>query len=56
MQFEISSAYLYLAMSIKMHELNYKGYASWLKKQYEKELEHADEFIEFVQKEMLCLH
>ena len=37
-------------MSIKMHELNYKGYGSWLKKQYEEELEHVDEFIEFVQK------
>lgn len=48
--FEINSAYLYLAMSIKMHDLNYKGYASWLKKQYYEELEHADEFIQFMQK------
>ena len=27
---EMYSGYLYLAMSIKTHEENYKGYSSWL--------------------------
>lgn len=48
--FEISSAYLYLAMSIAMHDQNYKGYANWLFKQYREELVHAEDFIAFVQK------
>lgn len=48
--FEMSSAYLYLNMSLAMHEKNYKGYASWLFKQYMEELAHAAEFIEFMQK------
>lgn len=48
--FEMSSAYLYLAMSISMHSKNYKGYANWLLKQHSEELEHASDFIEFMQK------
>lgn len=48
--FEMSSAYLYLGMSINMHAKNYKGYANWLLKQYQEELEHALDFISFMQK------
>ncbi len=48
--FELSSAYLYLGLSLKMEELNYKGYSNWLYKQYQEELEHAGEFIRFAQK------
>ncbi len=46
---EIYSGYLYLAMSIKTHEENYKGYSSWLFKQYEEELGHSHDFIHFMQ-------
>ncbi len=38
---EMYSGYLYLAMSIKTHEENYKGYSSWLFKQYQEEFEHS---------------
>ena len=48
--FEMTSAYLYLAMSINMHSKNYKGYANWLLKQHSEELEHAADFIDFMQK------
>lgn len=48
--FEISSAYLYLGMSIKMHDANYKGYSNWLLKQYHEELLHAEDFLNFAQK------
>lgn len=48
--FEIYSGYIYLALSLKMEELKYKGYSSWLKKHYHEELEHAEDFIEFIHK------
>ncbi len=47
---EFYSAYLYLSMSLKMEDVNYKGYANWLFKQYQEELDHAHQFIEYVQK------
>lgn len=53
--FEISSAYLYLAMSIKMHDANYKGYSNWLFKQYTEELSHAADFINYAQKRDFCI-
>ena len=46
---EMYSGYLYLTMSIKTHEENYKGYSSWLFKQYQEELEHSHDFIHFMQ-------
>ena len=46
---EMYSGYLYLAMSIKTHEENYKGYSSWLFKQYQEEFEHSHDFIHFMQ-------
>lgn len=44
---EISSAYLYLAMSAKMNVANYPGYSSWLFKQYREEMGHAEDFISY---------
>ncbi len=48
--FEMSSAYLYLDMSIKMHDANFKGYSNWLFKQYQEEMEHGEDFIKFALK------
>lgn len=47
---EMSSAYLYLGMSLKMEIANFKGFSNWLFKQYEEELSHAQEFIHYVHK------
>lgn len=47
---EFASAYLYLSMSLKMESANYKGFANWLFKQYQEELEHAHTFIHYIQK------
>lgn len=48
--YELYSAYIYLNLSIAMERENYKGYAKWLANHYKEELEHADQFIEFIQK------
>lgn len=48
--FEMSSGYLYLQLSLQMEKHNYKGYANWLLKQYKEEFEHAEDFINFLQK------
>lgn len=48
-EMELESAYLYLAMSIRMDEENFKGFAQWLKAQYHEELKHAEEFMGFIQ-------
>ncbi len=47
---EMESAYLYLAMAMKMNEAKYGGFSSWLYKQYKEEVEHAEDFILFAQK------
>ncbi len=44
-QAELYSAYLYLAMSLYCESENYKGFAHWLKKQYEEETSHAMKFM-----------
>ncbi len=46
---EMYSGYLYLSMSIQANRQNYKGYASWLFKQYQEELEHSHDFMHFMQ-------
>lgn len=47
---ELLSAYLYLGMSLSMNEANFKGYSHWLQKQAAEEMEHAQEFISYLQK------
>ena len=48
-QAEFYSAYMYYAMSLYCEGKNLKGIASWLKKQYEEEREHAMRLIGHVQ-------
>lgn len=48
--FEFYSAYIYLALAINMEENKFKGYASWLRGHYHEELQHAEEFMEFIVK------
>ncbi|HHX37196.1 MAG TPA: ferritin [Clostridiaceae bacterium] len=48
--FELESAYLYLAMSLKMDDANFTGFSHWLFKQYQEELDHAHEMIDYVQR------
>ncbi len=47
---EYYSAYLYLKMSVVMEEEKKPGYANWLFHQYKEELEHAEDFVRFLQK------
>lgn len=47
---EISSAYLYLSMALQMEDQNYKGYATFLERHFDEELQHAKAFMAFVQK------
>lgn len=46
---EMSSAFIYLSMSLYFEDLNYRGFAHWMRKQYEEEMEHADRFIKYLQ-------
>lgn len=46
--YEFYSAYIYLGLSIQMEKKNYKGFAKWLQKHYEEELNHAKDFINFM--------
>lgn len=47
---ELYSGYLYLALSIQMEKMNFKGYAKWLSDHYQEELTHAKNFIDYLQK------
>lgn len=47
--FEMESAYLYLAMSLRMNEEKLPGYGAWLMKQYEEEMMHAFKMITYLQ-------
>lgn len=46
---EMNSAFIYLSMSLYFEDLNYRGFAHWMRKQYEEEMEHADRFIKYLQ-------
>lgn len=46
---EMSSAFIYLSMSLYFEDLNYRGFAHWMRKQYAEEMEHADRFIKYLQ-------
>jgi len=45
---ELHSAYVYLAMSTYFEEQSFKGFASWMKKQFEEEQHHASKFQQYV--------
>ena len=45
---ELFSAYLYLSMASYFDALNLKGFAHWMKKQFEEELEHAMKLYNYV--------
>lgn len=47
-QAEFQSAYHYLAMSAKFEEMNLKGFAHWLRMQWEEETAHAMKFYTFM--------
>lgn len=47
-QAEMSSAHLYLAMSVESEEKNLKGFAHWLKLQYQEENSHAFKLIDYL--------
>jgi ferritin len=48
-QAELYSAYLYLSMSADCEAKNLKGFASWLKIQYQEETSHAMKLIAYLQ-------
>jgi ferritin len=45
---ELESAYVYLAMSSWADEQNLKGAASWLRLQWEEELQHAIKIVDYI--------
>ncbi len=47
-QHELYSAYLYLSMAADLEAKNLPGFAHWMKKQAEEEVEHAMKFFEFI--------
>jgi len=47
-QAEYYSSYLYLAMSAYCEEINMPGFAHWMRKQAEEEVEHAMKFYHYV--------
>lgn len=47
-QAEFQSAYLYLSMAAWFEEESFGGFAHWMRKQYEEELEHAMKMFDYV--------
>jgi ferritin len=47
-QAEMNSAHLYLAMSVESEAKNLKGFASWLRVQYQEENSHAFKLIDYL--------
>ena len=45
---EFFSAYSYLALTAYFEDMNLKGFAHWMKTQYEEELVHANKAFDFV--------
>lgn len=46
---ELHSAYIYLGMANYLESQNFKGMASWMKKQASEEVEHAEKIIGYLQ-------
>lgn len=47
-QAEFESAYLYLALSARMEQLHLKGFAHWLRLQWEEETQHALKLYDYL--------
>jgi ferritin len=47
-QAEFASAYLYLALSARVERMNLKGFAHWLRLQWEEETVHAMKLYDFL--------
>ena len=47
-QAEFESAYIYLAMSARMEQMNLPGFASWLRIQWQEETVHAMKLFDFM--------
>ena len=47
-QAEFESAYLYLAMAARMEQLHLKGFAHWLRLQWQEETQHALKFYDYL--------
>ena len=47
-QAEFESAYLYLALAARMEQHNLKGFAHWLRLQWQEETQHALKFYDFL--------
>ncbi len=47
-QAEFESAYLYLALSARMEQLHLKGFAHWLRLQWQEETQHALKFYDYL--------
>lgn len=45
---EIYSAYLYLSMSAYFESMGLKGFANWMRVQWQEELEHAMKFFDYI--------
>src|SRR5512137_1654000 len=45
---EIGAAYLYLAMSADFESKAYKGFARWMRVQFQEELAHALKFVDYM--------
>lgn len=45
---EFHSAFIYLNLSLIMEDKNYKGYSQWLVRHYQEEVQHAQQFIDFM--------
>ncbi len=45
---EFDSAFIYLGMSAWFEEANLSGMATWMRKQYHEEVEHAEKFMKYL--------
>ncbi|HAA78542.1 TPA: ferritin [Candidatus Latescibacteria bacterium] len=45
---EFYSAYYYLAMAAHFEDKDFKGFATWMRMQYQEELAHAAKFFDFI--------
>ncbi len=52
---EFESAYVYLALSAALGQTAYIGFAHWMRKQYEEELEHAMKLFDYIQGRQGCV-
>ena len=48
LNFELYSAYLYLSMSAYFDDMNFSGFASWMRVQAQEELTHVMKFYNFI--------